>query len=154
MLADAVGCFGPAIQPRRLATRHTCVSTGKTARRSEYISTHLAVFAPTAGSASRNASAAASSMVPRQSSDVRPVSAWSRASIWLMRAALRRAKPPQRMRSSTSSGLARRSASQLRYRFQSAANVRRYSRSRVCVERMMKMSSASGSRLLKCWGCP
>lgn len=52
-------CVG-LTQPRRLATRQQCVSTGKTCLPSEYISTHRATFLPTPGSDNKKASASSS----------------------------------------------------------------------------------------------
>ncbi|MDD5301400.1 MAG: hypothetical protein PHD65_13035 [Gallionella sp.] len=47
-------------QPRRLAIRQQCVSTGKTFLPNEYIKTHRATFFPTPGSDNKKASASSS----------------------------------------------------------------------------------------------
>ncbi len=111
VIAVSRGCAASAptrgpISPSRSAIRWMCVSTGITGMPSENRSTQLAVFAPTPGSAVRNAIAASgSSSASQPRSSPAGVSsnsariAWIRGAFWL-------ARPPGRSTATSCAGVA------------------------------------------------
>lgn len=145
-----LGCDSgsPSTIPSLTDTRHTWVSTGRTGRASEYMSTHRAVLIPTPGRERRKDSASDVGSCRRKSKENGGSVARSLLRIATICSAFFRPSPPVEITAAISSELAFASDRQVWKRRRSAAYVLRYKCSGVAALRIIKINSANGSVLL------